>query len=105
MLRLLPLALCLALVGCPKKAPLNVTGSDDDLLDQYSAQLEELRVRGQSEGLTCGVSREIATKACELSRSTCQVGQRLKDRPDVEKKCVAAQEDCAQFNDRAAHCS
>ena len=104
MLRLLPIALCLALTGCPKKAPLNVTGSDDDLLDQYSAQLEELRVSAQSGSANCEASRGRAVKVCDLSRNICQVGRRLKDRPDVEKKCVSAQEDCAQFNDRAAHC-
>ncbi|MBL8917599.1 MAG: hypothetical protein JNJ54_01965 [Myxococcaceae bacterium] len=103
MLRLISaLALTFALLaGCPKQTTTTVAGSDDEMIDQLSAQLEELRTRGD---LTCKDFCQVKEKACALSKQTCDIAAKAPDRNDFQKKCVTSQEDCAKFGESCAGC-
>lgn len=97
-MRFLPvLLLALALTACPKKvADTNVAGTDDEQMDQYAAQLEELRTR---EGLKPSDYCSLKGKVCDISKTVCDIAGKHADRDDFQKRCVASQEDCAHFNE------
>lgn len=90
------------LIGCPKQTTTTVAGSDDEMMDQLSAQLEELRTRTD---LSCKDSCGLKDKVCGLSKQTCDIGSRAPDRADFQKKCVTSQEDCAKFNEACSSCA
>lgn len=92
----------LALAGCPKRASTTVAGTDEEQLDQYSSRLEELRTRAQAENPSCGDTCQMAQEACGIAQKVCDIATRIPDRG--QDRCVAANEDCAQFNDRCAAC-
>ncbi len=97
-MRFLPvLLLALALSACPKKVDgANVAGTDDEQMDQFSAQLEELRTR---QGLKCNDFCSLKSKVCDISKTVCDIAGKHGDRDDFQKRCVASQEDCAHFNE------
>jgi hypothetical protein len=93
--------LCLA--GCPKNVPENVAGSEDEQMDRYSAQLEELRTRS-AQDMKCDDWCGMKDKACGTSKSVCDIAGKKPDRADFQSKCVASQEDCARFTDSCSSC-
>lgn len=93
----------LALSACPKRAETTVAGTDEEQLDQYSARLEELRSRAQSENPSCNDTCSMATEVCGIAQKVCDIATRIPDRG--QERCVAANEDCAHFNDNCASCS
>jgi hypothetical protein len=103
------LALLIALasftLGCPKRTPSTVSGSDDEQLDQYAAKVDELKSRTQEAEPSCPDWCSMAKTVCDLSRRTCDIATRHSDRQDMQKRCIGSQEDCATFNDRCASCS
>lgn len=105
-LALLALSALLTLaLGCPKRATNGPSSSsDDELLETYAAQMEELRSRVQVKEPTCDEWRSLAGKACDMSRDICEIAGRHRDRADIQQRCVESQEDCARFNDGAAGC-
>lgn len=99
---LLALTLSLALFACPKATPgPNLGGSDDEKMDTIAAQLEELRTRTNTE---CSETCSIKTKVCNLSETACEIAGRNADRNEYQKRCVAAQEECAKFNESCSTC-
>ena len=95
----------LALAGCPKNTGVgNVAGTDEEQLDQYSAQLEELRAKVQASEPKCDEWCSLSRTVCEISTNVCEIAKRKVDRSDVQSKCVGSQEDCARFNDSCASC-
>lgn len=97
-------AASLALLACPKKVPSNVAGTDDEQVDQLSAQLEELRAKSQAGELKCSDWCDLASRARELSGQTCEIAKRHGDRSDFQTKCVTSQEDFARFNESCSGC-
>lgn len=89
------------LTGCPKTTTTTVAGTDDEMIDQLSAQLEELRTRSD---LTCKDFCQVKDKACGLSKQTCDIAGKAPDRADFQKKCVTSQEDCAKFGESCSGC-
>ncbi len=89
------------LTGCPKQTTTTVAGTEDEMVDQLSAQLEELRTRSD---LTCKDFCSVKDKACGLSRQTCDIAAKSPDRNDFQKKCVTSQEDCAKFGESCSSC-
>ena len=104
MKRLLPVLALLA-VACPKNNPdSNVAGTDDEQLDRYSAQIEEMHARIQAGEPKCSDWREMAKKMCDITRQVCAIADRHKDRDDIAKKCGSTQEDCANYNGSSTNC-
>lgn len=103
LLRLAALCLLVAATGCPKKAPVNLAGSDDELFDTFGAKLEELRSRGNAP-VECKDACALKTDACGLSSAICDAAGRKTDRSDFQKKCEQAQEECARANDQCSGC-
>ena len=95
-LALLALACSALLLACPKKVETNVSGSDDENMDSYAAQLEEFRTR---ENLTKEDACSLKGKVCSISKNACDIAGRHADREDFAKRCAASQEDCAKYND------
>jgi hypothetical protein len=93
----------LCLSGCPKNVPENVAGSEDEQMDRYSAQLEELRTRS-AQDMKCDDWCGMKDKACGTSKSVCDIAAKKPDRADFQSKCVASQEDCARFTDSCSSC-
>lgn len=105
--RSLPLALAAAVglaLGCPKRTPIGVAGSDDEQMDQYAAQLEELRTRAKAQEPKCDDWCSMAGRVCDLSKSVCEIAARHADRSDMQKRCGDSQEDCADFKDSCSNC-
>lgn len=103
-LALLGLAVSFALAtlpGCPKQTTTTVAGTDDEKVDQLSAQLEELRTRTD---LSCTDFCSVKEKACGLSRQTCDIATKAPERNDFQQKCVTSQEDCARFGESCSSC-
>ena len=96
-------ALTLTLAGCPKNVPDNVAGNDDERMDQYTAQLEELRTRS-AQDMLCDDWCGMKGKACGISSSVCDLAGKKAERNDFQSKCVAAQEECARFTDSCSSC-
>lgn len=96
-------AALLALAGCPKNVPENVSGNDDERMDQYSAQLEELRARS-AQDMKCDDWCGMKSNVCGISGKVCDIAGKKTERNDFQGKCVAAQEDCARFTDSCSSC-
>ena len=96
-------AVVLALAGCPKNVDSNVSGSDDERMDQYSAQLEELRTRS-AQDMQCDDWCGMKGKVCDISARVCDISGKKSDRADFQSRCVTAQEDCARFSDSCSSC-
>jgi outer membrane murein-binding lipoprotein Lpp len=96
------LVLGCVLLGCPKNVVTNVAGTDDEKMDQLSAQLEELHTKTD---LPCGEYCSLKSRACGVSTQACEVSTRAPERADFQKKCVVAQEECARFNEACDRCS
>lgn len=105
MKKLIPLSLLVAaaLLGCPKNVDTTVAGTDEEQLDRYSARLEELRTRFQSENVGCDETCNMAREVCDLSRRICDIATRNPER--ANDRCVSSQEDCAHFNDSCSSCT
>ena len=96
------LAASLLLLACPKNtAGPNLGGSDDEKMDQLSAQLEEYGTKTNSE---CGETCDLKSKVCRLSDTVCEIAGRNADRTEYQKRCVTAQEECARFNEACSTC-
>lgn len=89
------------LLACPRQAPLTVAGSDDQSMDEYSAQLEEIRARGD---IGCDDAQSIRKKACGIAQSVCRLASKSPERKEFETQCVTAQETCAGLNEMHARC-
>ena len=96
-------SLVLALAACPKNVPDNVAGTEDERMDQYAAQLEELRTRS-AQDMKCDDWCGMKGKACGISKSVCDIAGAKTERTDFQSKCVSAQEECARFSDSCASC-
>lgn len=99
---ILSLAAALALFACPKTVVTNVSGSDDEMMDQYAAQIEELKTKTD---LKCDDFCSLKTKACAVSKGACEISGRHAGREDFQKRCVTAQEECARFSESCTSCS
>lgn len=101
-LALTALAASLFLLACPKNTSgPQLGGTDDEKMDQLSAQLEEYRTKTSSE---CSETCDLKTKVCSLSDTACEIAGRNADRAEYQKKCVTAQEECARFNESCSGC-
>lgn len=97
------LALSLLLLGCPKNTPVTTLGgTDDEQMDAYAAQLEELHTRTNPQ---CSDWCSQKGKVCDMSKAVCEIAARHADRQDFQKKCVASQEECAHYNEACSSCS
>jgi hypothetical protein len=98
--------LALVLTGCPKQVERGerVAGTDDSRIDAVAAQLEELRVREQSESLTCADRCALATQTCAVSDELCALVEAHPDRGDLPPRCVQSREQCAQTNASCRRC-
>jgi hypothetical protein len=104
-MRVLVLALMVvSLGGCAKQVGPRVAGSEADRLDAASARLEELRLRGGDEGLSCGERCDVASDTCEVAEEVCEVGAGQPDREDVAARCIEAREQCAQARGTCTRC-
>jgi hypothetical protein len=100
---LLPAALLsLCLFACPKATTGTVMGSDDEQMDRYASQLEEIRTRGE---VSCDEACPLKKKVCDISEATCAIANKAADRDDFQKKCVTSQEDCASLSEKCSGCS
>ena len=95
-------AIALGLFACPKETPTNLAGTDDEQMDSFASQLEELRSR---QDLKCDEWCSLKEKACGLSKKSCEIASKHTDRDDFQKRCVASQEDCAKFIEGCASCA
>ena len=102
MIRSALLIAALLFCACPKSTTVNVSGTDDEQLDQLSAQLEELKTR---QDLSCADNCAAKTRVTGLSTATCDLANKHTDRPEFQAKCVTAQEELARFSDACASCS
>jgi hypothetical protein len=103
---LLLVACSLCLFACPKQSTaVATTGGDDELVDQYAAQLEELRTRDVSGENHCKDACPNKSKVCGISESVCAIAVKKGDRADFQTKCVASQEDCAKFTEVCLGCT
>jgi hypothetical protein len=106
MTRWIPLLLLASALfaACPKKVNTEVLGSDDEQMDKYGAQLEELRTRVEAQPPKCNEWCSLSQRACDISKNLCEIAGRHADRNDMQQRCVTSQEDCARFNDSCAGC-
>jgi hypothetical protein len=95
-------AFSLFALACPKAVTTTVMGSDDEMMDQYSAQLEELRTRTD---LKCEETCSLKKKVCSISDNVCEIAGKSESRNDFQKRCVTSQEDCARFNENCSTCT
>ncbi|HYH97215.1 hypothetical protein [Hyalangium sp.] len=95
--------LALVLAGCPKQVE-RVAGSDDSQIDSATARLEELRVKEQSESLSCSERCAVARQTCEVGEELCGRVEANPDRTDLPPRCVQAREQCAQANGGCTRC-
>ncbi|MEW5742019.1 MAG: hypothetical protein AB1938_24100 [Myxococcota bacterium] len=94
--------LSLWLLACPKGPTTTVSGSDDEQMDRYASQLEEIRTRGEVE---CKDACSLKSKVCDISTAVCAIAAKNADREDFQKKCVTSQEECASFSEKCSSCS
>ncbi|MBX7098469.1 MAG: hypothetical protein K1X89_12200 [Myxococcaceae bacterium] len=97
----LPLA-ALLLAACPKATPVNVAGTDDEQMDQLSAQLEEVKSR---QDVSCQDACGMKSKVSSLSSAVCELAGKHTDRDDFQKHCISAQEELAKLNDSCSSCN
>ena len=104
MSKALPLAAltALVLVSCGKRASTNVAGSDEEMLDGYSARLEELRVKLRAENPSCDQKCSMTREVCDVATKICEIAAHEPERRQV--RCASAQEQCASFGDACASC-
>ncbi|WP_224249304.1 hypothetical protein [Hyalangium gracile] len=95
--------LALVLAGCPKQVE-RVAGTDDSRIDAASAQLEELRLKEQSEELPCPDRCTVAQQTCTVAEELCGLVEAHPDRTDLPPRCVQAREQCAQANAGCTRC-
>ena len=95
-------ALACVTFSCVKVTASTVTGTDDEQMDMFASQLEELRTR---QDLKCDEWCKLKDKACGYSKSSCEIAARHTDRDDFQKRCVTSQEDCAKFIEGCASCA
>ena len=95
------LVLTVALTACPKNVPVNVAGSDDELVDGYAARLEEWKTKSTS---NCADWCEWKNSVCDLSKSICTISAKKADRADFAQRCVTSQEECAKVMDNCTGC-
>jgi len=92
----------LCLLACPKaNTGPNLGGSDDEKMDSIASKLEEYRTAINND---CGETCAIKTRVCSLSDTACEIAGRSSDRAEYQKRCVAAQEECARFNESCSTC-
>ncbi len=96
-------AVVLSLAACPKNVPDNVAGSEDEQMDRYAAQLEEVRTRS-AQDMKCDDWCGMKGKTCDTAKAVCDLSAKKTERADFQSKCVAAQEDCARFTDSCSSC-
>ena len=94
-------AITLGLLACPKETPSNLAGTEDEQMDSFASQLEELR---SHQDLKCDEWCSLKEKACGLSKKSCEIAVKHTDRDDFQKRCVTSQEDCAKFIEGCASC-
>ena len=92
----------LPLLGCPKKVETKVSGTADEQMEQYGAELEELRSKAQAAEWMGGELCGQAGRVCAISSEMCAIASAAPDREDFQQRCVSGQESCAQFNDACA---
>jgi hypothetical protein len=95
--------LALVLAGCPKQVE-RVAGTDDSQIDAASARLEELRMKEQSETLSCLERCGVAKQTCGIAEDLCGLVEANPDRGDLPPRCVQAREQCAQANGGCTRC-
>lgn len=95
--------LALVLAGCPKQVE-RVAGTDDSQIDAATARLEELRLKEQSETLSCLERCGGAKQTCGIAEDLCGLVEANPDRGDLPLRCVQAREQCAQANGGCARC-
>jgi hypothetical protein len=95
--------LALVLAGCPKKVE-RVAGTDDSQIDAAAARLEELRLKDQSESLSCLERCTVARQTCAVAEELCGLVEANPDRSDLPPRCVQAREQCAQANGGCTRC-
>ena len=95
------LVLAFALTACPKAVPVTIAGSDDELVDGYSARLEEWKTKTTER---CGDWCDWKKSVCDLSKAICDTSAKKPDRADFQSRCVVGQEECAKFTDNCAGC-
>lgn len=99
---LLAASAALALFACPKQATApQLGGSDDEKMDTIASKLEEYRTRTD---LSCDDTCSVKSKVCDLSATACDIAGKHGDRNDYQQRCVAAQEECAKFNESCSSC-
>jgi hypothetical protein len=94
--------LSLCLLACPKAPTSTVIGSDDEQMDRYASQLEEIRTRGE---VDCKDACSLKAEVCDISSAACSIAGKNADRDDFQKKCVMSQEECAAFSEKCSSCS
>lgn len=101
-LALATLAASLLFLACPKNTggP-NLGGTDDQQMDQLSAQLEEYGTKTNTE---CSETCDLKSKVCRLSGTVCEIAARNAERAEYQKHCVTSQEECARFNESCSAC-
>jgi hypothetical protein len=90
------------LAGCAKRTPTTVAGSDEEMLDRYTARLEELRVKLRAENPGCDQKCSMTREVCDLATRVCEIAAREAERRQA--RCASAQEQCASFGDACASC-
>ena len=99
---LVAVLLTLPLLGCTKKVETKVSGTADEQMEQYGAELEELRSKAQAaEWMGPDICGQ-AGRVCEISSEMCSLATSAPDRDDFQQRCGSSQESCAQFNDSCA---
>jgi hypothetical protein len=96
--------LAVVFLGCPKQLETRVAGTDDSRIDSAAARLEELRVRGRQEGLSCEGRCAVATESCTVAEELCGWVERNPDRTDLPPRCIQAREQCAQGRSDCSRC-
>ena len=96
------LLFALMLIGCVRRGPPTVAGTDEERLDEYNARLEELRVKLRAENPGCDQKCSMTREVCDLATKVCEIAARQPER--LQSSCAAAQEQCAAFGDSCASC-
>ena len=93
---------CLALMACARRVETSVAGTDEEMLDRYTARLEELSVRSHAQSVSCNELCAINQEGCDLARKICDIAARQPER--LGGRCASAQEECARFGDACVSC-
>lgn len=104
MTRLALLCAALLFCACPKNVAPHVSGTADERMDLFQSQLEEARSKASGGELQCADQCALKDTVCGLKDRVCDLAGSEAARDDFQKRCIAAQEDCARFNDACAGC-